>query len=356
MFSNLVLDNFFAFIIVLFIVVVVHEYGHYLFARLCGVTVEVFSIGFGKEIVSFIDRNKTVWRLSWIPLGGFVKIKGQDASFEEEEIVKINKNDKTNFMNKTALQKIFIVFAGPLFNIFLSVAVIFTIFSLYGKPNFQPVILEILPGSVIEKYGIIQGDKIVELNHEKITSVIQLVNQLSKLSDNNIVLSIDGASGKKDVNIVLNSDKKLGVKLGVVPNERLKISSQEAFTESIRYTNQIIKLCLVGIKQLLTGKEKITNLGGVIQIAQSSGDAIRNGFESFLSIIAFLSVNLAILNLFPIPGLDGGYLVFYILDLFWVGKFIKPKIRKYAVFCGFSILFCLMLIANLNDIFRLIKK
>ena len=355
MFGLNLIDNLFAFVGVLLIIVVVHEYGHYLLARLCGVYVETFSVGFGKQIVSFIDRNKTKWMLSWIPLGGYVRIRGQEASFDESALEKIDKNDGSNFTNKNALQKILIVAAGPVFNIILAFVVIFSIFIFYGRPDLQPTVGNVIADSPAAIAGLMLNDKIVSVDNKKIASSQELVNYLTDNQKSEVVLGLENQKIRRDVNVTLGEDKKLGIML-TVSGDTVKIPTSDAFLEAGFFTGKIIKLCVVGVKQLIMGKEKITNLGGVIQIAQTSGDAARHGVKSFLSLIAMLSINLAILNLLPIPGLDGGYLVFYILDLFFIGQLIKPKVRGYAVFCGFALLLGLMVFANLNDIFKLIRN
>jgi len=356
MLGSIFLNNTVAFLIVTIIIVVIHEYGHYIFARLFGVDVEVFSVGFGPKLFSFFDKAKTRWQICLLPLGGFVKIKGQEASFDEEEAKKVPQNDKGNFVNKNPFQKSLIVFAGPLFNLILAVVVIFSIFMIYGKPEISPVISEIMPDSVAAKYELRIGDKITKINDFEIKTANDIASQLSKLTTNNALLTIqDSEKNEKILDVILNDDKKLGIKIGaeIIIN---KINIGNAFSESIKYTGHIINMCFVGVKKLIFGEEKMKNLGGIIQIAQSSGDAMRSGFENFLFLIALLSINLAILNLLPIPGLDGGHLVFYILDCLYIGRLIKPKIRMYAVTCGFIFLIGLMVLANSNDLIKMFNK
>lgn len=356
MLENILLNNTLAFLVVTIIIVVVHEYGHYLFAKLCGVDVEVFSVGFGPKLFSFLDKAKTKWQICLLPLGGFVKIKGQEAAFDEDEMSKIPKTDKNNFVNKSPLQKISIAFAGPLFNFLLAIVVIFTIFINYGKPEIKPTIAEVLPNSIAEKYGLTTDDKIIKINNIEIRSINDIPSTMEKLENNYASIVVQNKEGeKREIQITLNDDKKLGIRIGGEISTQ-QIGVKESFLESVKYTFQITKMCLIGIKQLITGKEKIKNLGGIIQIAQSSGEAMRSGFENFLFLIALLSINLAILNLLPIPGLDGGHILFYLLDLIWIGKLIKPKIRAYAIGFGFIFLIGLMIVANSNDVMKLLKK
>jgi len=174
-----------AFLIVTILIVLVHEYGHYFFAKLCGVHIDIFSVGFGPKLYSFYDKAKTRWQICALPLGGFVKINGQDASFDEEEAVKIDKNDKTNFVNKTNLQKISIAFGGPLFNVILAIVIMFVIFISYGKPQITPTVAEISPNSPAEKYGLIVNDKILKINNIDIKSPEDIVTQLQQIKDEN---------------------------------------------------------------------------------------------------------------------------------------------------------------------------
>jgi len=334
--------------------VIVHEYGHYLLARLCGVDVETFSIGFGKKLFGFRDKRGTSWQVGPIPLGGFVRIRGQDASFDEEAIAKIPKDDTRNFVNKNPIQKSLIVLAGPAFNLILSAIVIFGIFTFYGMPNVEPVISEVVSESPAAKANLKENDRILEINGVKVSSASDIIEYLNGNSEKNVELKIISNNEMKNVDVELNDDRKLGIKMSNV--ETTKVPMSQAFSMSIDSTYKITKMSLIGIKQLFFGQSKMQDLGGLIQIAQSSGDAMRHGFESFLFLIAVLSINLAILNLLPIPGLDGGHLMFFILDLLWVGRFIKPKARAYAVGCGFIFLIGLMIFANLNDVFKLFNK
>jgi regulator of sigma E protease len=356
MLESIFLDNTLAFLFVTIIIVVVHEYGHYFFAKLCGVHIDVFSVGFGPKLYSFYDKAKTRWQICALPLGGFVKINGQEASFNETEAAKISKNDKTNFINKNPLQKISIAFGGPLFNFILAIIIIFIIFISYGKPEIQPTISEILPNSPAEKYGLLINDKILKINNIDIKSAEDIINQLQKIENNNVTILVKNKNTEsREIKIILNNENKLGIKIGgEISNQKIGITS--ALSESIKYTFYITKMSVIGIKRLFFGEEKMKNLGGVIQIAKSSGDAMRSGFENFLFLIALLSINLAILNLLPIPGLDGGHILFYLFDLLWIGKFIKPKARVYAVALGFTILIGLMIIANSNDIIKLLNN
>ncbi len=356
MLESIFFNNTIAFLIVTIIIVVIHEYGHYLFARLFGVEVEVFSVGFGTKLFSFIDKAKTKWQICLLPLGGFVKIKGQEASFDEDEAKKVDPSDHGNFVNKNPLQKCLIVFAGPLFNLILAVVVIFSIFAIYGKPEISPVISEVMAGSIAEKYELKAGDKILKINDIDIKNPNDIADQLMKLTTNNITLTIqDSEKNQKEIDVILNDDHKLGIKIGSEMSIN-KIDMKDSFIESIKYTNHIVQMCVSGVKKLIIGDEKMKNLGGIIQIAKSSGEAMRSGFENFLFLIALLSINLAILNLLPIPGLDGGHLVFYILDCLYIGRFIKPKIRMYAVTCGFIFLIGLMVLANSNDLIKMFNK
>ena len=356
MLENILLNNIFAFLIVTIIIVVVHEYGHYFFAKLCGVHIDVFSVGFGPKLYSFYDKAKTRWQICALPLGGFVKINGQEASFDENEAAKISKNDTTNFLNKRPLQKILIAFGGPLFNVLFAIVMIFMIFISYGKPEITSTISEILPNSPAAQYGLMVDDKILKINNIEIKSSEDMINQLQQIASNDITLIVQNKIDKpREVQMVINEDHKLGVKIrGEITTN--KIGMIKSFSESIKYTFHITRMSLIGIKKLIFGEEKMKNLGGVIQIAKSSGDAMRSGFEHFLFLIALLSINLAILNLLPIPGLDGGHILFYIFDLLWIGKFIKPKVRIYAVAFGFTILIGLMIIANSNDVIKLLNK
>lgn len=355
-----IFSNVFALIIVTLIIVVVHEYGHYLIAKLCGAKVEVFSAGFGPKLLSINDKSGTAWQLRALPLGGYVKIKGQDASFEEDAIDPDKVKDHTSFLSKKPWQKALIVLAGPAFNFLLAFIIMFAIFNFYGKPESaptEPIIMNIAENSPAAKAGIRVNDKIISIDGQKIETVAELLNYLNQIKNHNITLEIINDNIVRTTIVELGPDHKMGIQIGNSANVKLEpVGFFESITESANYTYSIAKLTITSIGKLFIGEESIKQLGGVIRIAETSGGAMRSGMMHFLFLLVLLSINLGVINLLPIPGLDGGHLVFYILDCLYIGKFIKPKFRAYAITVGFIFLIGLMAFANFNDLYRIFFK
>jgi regulator of sigma E protease len=369
----------FAFILVLMIIVVIHEFGHYIVARMIGAEVEVFSIGLGKKLFSFEDRHKTVWQICALPIGGYVRIKGENGENlgeQAQEIIEgdeknnlkkesIKTQEENNFEDKAPWKKALVVLAGPFFNFILSFVVIFFLFSFEGKPSldlkgeYEIMIASVSNGSVAFRFGIEVGDKILEINSEKVKNFQDLQEKLKKNSGNEIVLKIFSHKKKSEQDLILklDDDAKLGVGLAPISsseNQKFeKLNLLESAIQSFQYNLKLIKMTISGIINLFSAPEEMKNIGGLVQIANFSGAAIQSGFMNFLFFLALLSINLGIINLFPLPALDGGRFIFYFLDMIWVGKFISQRIRGYSIGLSFFLLIALMIFANLNDIHKI---
>lgn len=443
-----------AFLLVLSVLVFVHEWGHYIVARLCGVRVETFSIGFGKEIGGFNDRHGTRWKFSMIPLGGYVKMFGDvdpasarhtdEIEDAEGHVRHLSPEEKSvAFYNKPVAQRAAVVFAGPAINFLFAIVILSGLYAVYGQPVTPPLAAAIIQGSAADKAGFQPHDKILSINGDPIDrfedvrrtvmigldtpltfrverggETVELVatpevkiesdrfgfkhsrGMLGILGPGNglAIRNISAVNGKavadeketrQAILAGMGRDMVLTMKAGaqddtpdsvtVRPTASLNGGLLEA--ESPDYSNLIIsnrigndyvKLGVFGsiwnatretfgiatgtlqaMWQMLSGTRSATEMGGIIRIGAMAGDMAQIGMVALITFAALLSINLGLINLFPIPMLDGGHLVFYIVEAIR-GAPIPDRIQEYAFRLGLAILVGIMLFANLNDIVQLI--
>ncbi len=456
------------FIVLLGILVFVHEFGHFIVARMLKVKVVAFSIGFGKELWSRTDKKGTEWKISAIPLGGYCQFLGDgdaSSSTTDDSLSKLSEEDKKQaFALQSTWKKILIVVAGPLFNYLLAILLFMVLFSCYGKMTIPTYIGEVMANSAAEKAGIMVGDKIVMFNgnptpdfsaliretdlatQDEVEVVVERRNTLRLTAENtaqkvcgkkveekiigviatkssnadnanensellpivdsvvagspaekaglqkgDIIESINGteiitfADLKQYVAAHQNEELEIayrrritlsanlqdtvtedipgGIKrrmLGVVSSSEYafskEISLSRVFPESVKETYNLTVMTLRGIGQIITGHRGGKDIGGIIRIAELSGDASKQGgLSGFIYFMALISVNLGLINLFPIPVLDGGNLVIYIIEMV-SRREIKPKVKDYIFKFGLIVLLIIMLLATWNDIVHLIGR
>ena len=360
------------FIVLLSILVFVHEFGHFLVARWCGVKVSAFSIGFGKTLWSKTDKKGTVWKISAVPLGGYCQFLGDgDASSSSTEgLENLNDEDKKHaFAFQNPFKKLAIVLAGPGFNYLLAILIYFVLFAAFGRFSLPPVVSEVLEGGAAESAGILQGDRITVINGHEIKEWSDISKEIL-LSPNHFA-SIDVLRGNEalhfDVELV-EMDKvqrnqttqkqyMLGVKsLGALEFTHEKFSLPQAFVESCKEVWNVTVMTLRGVGQMIAGERGSEDVGGVIRIAEMTGDITKDeSLFDFVTFLALLSINLGLINLFPIPVLDGGHVVIFVLEIL-TGRPMKEKTKEYLFKAGFLILVALMVFATFNDIVHLIKR
>ena len=345
-----------SFIVLLGILIFAHELGHFIAARLGGVGVLKFSLGFGPKIIGK-KIGETEYVLSWIPLGGFVKLLGESGT---EELPP--EDEKRSFFKQPTWKRLLIVLAGPVFNFLLAI-VIFSIVYMYGLPNLIPVIGEMQPDSAARAAGLVTGDKITALNDKKITywDEIKPIIKESKGSDVK-VLVLRGQEEKvfavkprlsKAKNIF--GEEESTYLIGVSPAGKVVIERKNpvmAIFSSIDKTWEISKLTLISVVKMIEGVISPRTLGGPIFIAQVAGDQVKEGIIPFILFMAILSINLGVINLFPIPVLDGGHIFFYLIEMV-TRKEIPLKIKEISQQIGFVVLLMLMLFVIMIDIERL---
>jgi regulator of sigma E protease len=353
------------FLIVLTVLVFVHELGHYWVARRCGVRVEVFSIGFGPELFGWTDRAGTRWKFSAVPLGGYVKMFGDAdaASTPGAELGEMTEEEKAvSFHHKTLGQRAAVVAAGPIANFLFALIVFAGLFVIVGQPFTPPEIGGVLPDSAAERAGLKAGDRIVAINDQPIERFeeIQRIIQLNLDSPLTLVVRRDGKDLRLNAQptIVEEQDRlgnkmrlaRLGIRGGGV--EFVRHGPGTAIWRALGETYHQTTGTLKAVGQIITGQRNSEELGGPIRIAQMSGEVAQGGIASLLVFMAVLSVNLGLINLFPVPMLDGGHLLFYGAEALR-GRPLGARAQEYGFRIGLVLVFSLMVFATWNDLVHL---
>ncbi|MBQ8661981.1 MAG: RIP metalloprotease RseP [Alphaproteobacteria bacterium] len=360
------------FIVLLGILVFVHELGHFLVARLCGVKVTEFSIGFGRRLWGWTDRKGTEWKLSLIPLGGYCKFLGDEDAASSLQSGKdvAAEEQKYAFANQNPFKKLAIVIAGPAANYLFAIVVFAGIFFFLGKMDFPAVVGDVIKGGAAEKAGVLKGDRILSVNGKKVATFTELRQEVDMHVDEKIRLEIE-RDGKVirlsfplqvvPLEVEANQDSKprpmLGVhSLNAVEINPTRVSLGEAVVDSLKETWRITEVTLRGLGQMITGRRNADEVGGILRIAEMSGDISRErGLIDFIIFMALLSINLGLINLFPIPLLDGGHVVIYSIEII-MRREINEKAKEYIFRFGLFVLIALMLFATYNDFARLFHR
>jgi regulator of sigma E protease len=369
MFGGGIVGYVIPFLFVLSLVVFFHELGHFLVARWCGVQILVFSIGFGPEIIGFNDRYGTRWKISAIPLGGFVKFFGDEnvASAPGQTPTDLNADQRARtFMFQPVLKRIAIVVAGPAANFVLAVIIFACVFALYGKQTMSARVDTVQAGSAAAAAGFQPGDLVVAIDGHAIDSFsdMQRIVSTSAGETLNVTVEHDGLQrvlkatpALKEVKDNFGNVQRIGI-LGITRSmaaEDLKlhpVAPPEAVWMALQETWSVIDRTLNYIVGVLSGREAASQLGGPIRIAQMSGQVASFGFVPLIQLAAVLSVSIGLLNLFPIPLLDGGHLLFYIIEGVR-GRPLSERAQEVGFRIGLAIVLMLMIFATFNDIVHL---
>ncbi len=351
------------FIVILSILVFVHELGHYAAARWNGVRVEVFSIGFGPEIKGWNDRRGTRWKISCIPMGGYVKMYGEEDADENDGDVpaKSEADSKESFREKTVLQRFSIVFAGPLANFLFAIAVMALLFSVVGRPIPEAGIGYIAPDSSAEKAGFKIGDRILSVDGVDIRWFEDLKREVSARPGIETSFKVVRNGSVTNIVAVMERAEEVGEKgnvvtvgrLGVGPDPaqigHVRLGPVAALGVSVDRSFQMTWQILSYLGGVVNGTQSADELGGPIRIAQMSGEMAQAGLFSLTFFMAILSLNLALINLFPIPMLDGGHLVFLIAEGLR-GRPVTPRIQEYSFRFGLILVLLVLVFATWNDL------
>ena len=344
---DVIFNSIIPFVIILTILVFVHELGHYLAAIKNNVKVEVFSIGFGKELFGFTDNSGTRWKFSLLPLGGYVKMHG-DADEASAKKSEENIDPKRSFHNKSIRQRSIILFAGPAANFIFSIILLVFINCFYGFTSTKPIISEIEKNMPADLSGLKVGDTILKINEENISDFSQLRSIIS--SNKNVKVTFS-RNDKIMVTNIKTLSGKIGIK-GTIETRKLNIVS--SCITSVQQFYNFIKMTLIGIYEMITGQRGAEDLGGPIRIAELSGDFWSKGIQSTLWFMMIISLNLGLINLFPIPMLDGGHLLLNLIE-FVKGSPLNKKSLELLHMVGLVLLLSLMVFATYNDVLRIIK-
>lgn len=352
------------FLALITVVVFVHELGHYLVARANGVRVEVFSIGFGPELFGFTARSGTRWKFSLLPLGGYVKMFGDadpsgaapgvdDGMTAEER--------RVSFRHKRVGQRAAIAVAGPMANFVFAILVMTAMLLIFGEARLNPVIGTVQPGSAAAAAGLQPGDRVLVANGETVTRFQDLQRAVQLTIDGPLDLTID--RGGQHLTIVAHprvqevkdlfgrSHKMplLGVSPAAAAAEMVRLGPAQAFVAALAETGQMISTTGIEIGQMLIGARPADEIGGPLRIAQVVGDAAKLGLASVIEMSIFISLNLGLVNLVPIPLLDGGHLLFCAIEAAR-GRPLGARAQEYGFRIGLFLVLALMLFATRNDL------
>ena len=356
------------FLVLILVVVFIHEYGHYYFAKRYGVGVTDFSIGFGKEMFGWNDKYGTRWKICVIPLGGYVKFFGDRNVYSQADNDKIikeySKEDQDKlFVLKPLYQRALIVFGGPLANFLLAILIFFSVYTFFGKDFTPAVINEVQKDSPAMVAGLKDNDIVVSIDGNEVTSIMDVSKYIMMSTDEFINFTVNrfdqDLTFRVKPNIVEGEDnlgnkiskRMVGIKLGAYNNEvnHVKLGPTKALFYAVNEVYYVSTSSLKYIGSMLTGNGDTSQLGGPIRIAKISGQVAEFGILPFISLMAYISISLGLINLFPIPMLDGGHLMFYGIEKV-LGRPLSQKTQEGFFRIGMFLLLSLMFFTTFNDL------
>lgn len=371
-----------AFIALLSVIVFVHEFGHFFAARLCGVRIEVFSIGFGRPLLKWVDRHGTEWRIAWIPLGGYVRFFGDAnaASMPDKDVVEPHplttqfprpgeagpkgltpEEKKVCFHYKPVWQRAFVVVAGPAANFVLALGVFWVFILAYGYRGYEPVVKSVIPGSAAEAAGFRSGDEIQSVNGVRIDTFDDLGRIVSLSSGDRLEFVVrrhgetttlvatprrearDDGSGRKvktgTLGVEVDQTRLVSIRPGPVP--ALGLAARDVYRvveTTARYFTRVVR-----------GKETLDQVGGPVGVYRQVNEAAQQGLDSIVALAALLSISVGFMNLIPVPVLDGGHLLYYAYEAA-TGRPLGARVQAIGYGIGFVLLATLMLFVTWNDL------
>ena len=352
-----------AFLLVIGPLIFVHELGHYFAGRWFGVKAEAFSIGFGREMFGWTDRRGTRWKVAWLPLGGYVRFKGDmnPASTPSDEWLALPPAEREEtFQAKKLWQRFIIVAAGPLTNFLFAILVYIVLFASYGQPQTPPVVGTLEPSSAAVEAGIRPGDRIVTIDGAAVDRFEDIATYIRLRPDQAMTLGIvrqgrplELQATPRSITLTDNfgNEARLG-QLGIAPPGEpaiVELPPHRIVGAAVEQTGATVKMMVVTIGQLIRGQRSFQEMGGPLKIAQFSGQQASLGWLDFVLFMALISINLGFINLLPIPLLDGGHLLFYAIE----GvrrKPLRPEAQEWAFRTGLAVLLALMIFVTFNDL------
>jgi regulator of sigma E protease len=358
------LITIFAFFLVLGPLVLVHELGHYLVGRWFGVKADAFSIGFGKELAGWTDRRGTRWKLSALPLGGYVQFAGDmnAASMPDTSSDLTPEERERTFQAKPLYQRALIVLAGPLTNLIVAVAIFAAFNMAYGRVVAEPVVSGFTQGSPAAAAGLKPGDRVLAVNGDKIESFDQLRENVLPYPGREIALRVERDGREFDAKLRIathierdrfGNESRIGL-IGISAKQVkvVPVGPIEAVGRGFGQSWGIAKMMVTGIGQIFTGERSVKELGGPLKIAKYSGEQFSLGWAEYTWFVALISINLAFINLLPIPALDGGHLAMYAAEAVR-RKPLGVRSQEWAFRTGMALVLALMLFVTVNDLLTL---
>lgn len=357
-----VLLALFGFVVVIGPLVFLHELGHYFVGRWFGVHAETFSIGMGKELTGWTDRRGTRWRVSMLPLGGYVKFAGDmgPAGRTDPAWQELPEAEKARtFQGRPLWQRFLIVLAGPLTNFLVAIIIFAGFYTAYGVPQTPTVIEKVMPGSAAQKAGLRTGDRIVAIDGRSVARFEELATYVAvrpgapmalDVLRNGRTITVSATPAIREIDDGLGNKQHVGL-LGVTPGSEIyeRRGPVGIAGAAVRETVQTVRTMVDVIGQIVTGRRPAKELGGPIQIARYSGETVSFGLFAIIHFMALISINLGFINLLPIPMLDGGHLLFYIVE----GVSRRPlpeRAHDWAFRSGLAMLLAFMVFVTFNDL------
>ena len=343
-----------AFAVVLGVLVFIHELGHYLAARWVGVHVETFSIGFGRALVSWTDRVGTVWKIAWIPLGGYVKLHGQERPEDVTDEERALWQPGRTFHEKRVGARAIVIAAGPAANFLLAALLFAALFATVGRSIAIPEVREVVAGSAAAHAGLQIGDRVEAIEGVPIRRFEEVQRAVSASPGQPVHLTVASGGVSREVTVIPDTRQSgghavgvLGIRGGAVEYEHLL--PWEAVPAGVQQTWDVSVQTLAGVWGMIAHNQNTDELGGPLRIAQLSGQVAQLGAASLVSFIALLSVNLGLINLFPIPVLDGGHLLFYLAEVVR-GRPLPQRAQEYGFRAGLALIAGVFVFATWNDL------
>jgi len=349
-----------AFVCALGPLVFFHELGHYLVGRLFGIPAETFSIGFGRELLGWTDRQGTRWKVAWLPLGGYVKFVGDMSPASNPgdlELIPPELRERA-FQSRPVWQRFFVVLAGPLTNFILAIAIFAAFFALVGTPQTNAV-GGVIRNSAAARAGLQPGDRILDVAGHSTPTFNDIANIVAIRPNETVSLTIERAHAVRTISVTLGSDmieqspgqKVMRGLLGIAPTMQVMepVPFTRAVPMAIGYTASFTRSIVDGIGQIFRGKVSPKELGGPVKIAQIAGTAAELGPLAFVQLLALLSINLGFINLLPVPMLDGGHLFFYVVEAVR-RKAPSANAQEWAFRGGLALIVALVLFVTFNDL------
>ncbi len=367
MLSSIGLGYILPFLAVITVVVFFHELGHFWVARLCGVRVDAFSIGFGRALTSWTDKKGTVWKIGWLPMGGYVKFYGDESvasNPDADKLSQLSEEDKQEIFHfKPLWQRAAIVAAGPFANFLLAIVIFTGLFSIFGERVVTPVVNEVVAESAAARAGFQSGDVILAVNGSLVDSFsdVQRVVKLNPETNLEFMVNRGGVEtlllARPDLRVekdrfgnVYNVGR-LGISNANDPQyiQHVRHDPITAIGMGVKETNFIITQTFVSIGRIIVGRESADALGGPIRIAQISGEMASIGLAAFINLVALISVSIGLINLFPVPMLDGGHLLFYSFEAV-LGRPLPEKVQETSMRIGLALVLMLFIFVTWNDL------